>query len=459
MLLNSSLLDTDIEQIVGSDEPKVSYRYEVWISNPVMDHRVTLLKNIEWVRDYNSAVADDIRVIFTLPGDVYKELIMNYKDHLEITIHKKSGSETLVGSTRYKLIILTNSADVQEEMIARMNPQQLQQTVLVDLEVQAVDLDVYSLNDITIEGIHKDTNVLDVMRAELSDGISKIDYGQGPGEMSLDIIEPHNENDYGHITIPTGTRLLDLPIWLQNGDNYGVYNGSIGVYSQVYNDKKYLFIFPPYDFKRYEDTLKRLVLFKTTSRKYGTSGRTWKVDGDILKIIPTEMTTLDDKRDEYTNLGTSISYTDADNIFKSYRDIKNGETLIGTKKSNVTTQVSRESPDGTNKTTYLGAINNAYKYRSNIVRNEMKVYQFQWKFCDIDLIYPGMPCELVMEDNVYGIIHLRGCVQSTMQMYANDSKETMGLLNVLVNNPMFIVDREGYEWSNLISGNADNKYK
>ena len=62
-----------------------------------------------------------------------------------------------------------------------------------------------------------------------------------------------------------------------------------------------------------------------------------------------------------------------------------------------------------------------------------------------------MPVMFLMEHKDNGIIKLRGNVQSVMQMYANDVKETHGTINIAVQDPEAYMDMEEYEDSNLRS--------
>lgn len=444
-ILQGGLLDTDVEMIINNKQAKGSYTYDITISSPVADHHVELLKNVTWIRDFNSSYAEDLRVIFTLDGAIYRDYFHNYQDHLEVTINKMNGSY-IVDSTRYKMVILTNSATGKRDTIDYLTSQQLSSFVPIDIEAQCIDLDYYSLVDINIEGTYKNQNMVNVISTEFLDSLKRIDYGSGVPDLNIDIVQPDNTNTYGHVLIPTGTKLINLPTYLQNGDNYGVYNGGMGTFIQKFNKKKYIYVYPLNDVKQYERREDKLMIVHSRDNRVGSAGPTYLVDGKVTKIIPKfDYQQIENGQKDIMQYGNALSYGNPDNIYKSYRKIDNGNTLKGSSKTNVKTISTKNMKDGSNRTTYVGTSNNMYRYRSSTILNTLSIYRFDWVESDIDLIYPGMPCVFLMEHAKQGIIKLYGNVQSVSQAYANDHKETHGTINVAVMNPETYMDMEEYD--------------
>jgi hypothetical protein len=451
-IIQGGLLDLDVEMVINNPKaPKGSYTYEAVLSSPKLDYNIPMLRNLEWKRDFNNGTCEDLRLIFVMDSAVYRNFIHQHQDHLEVTINKKNG-DLIVDSTRYKFIILNSSAKNRKELMNTLTDSQLSSFVPMEIEGQCVDQDFYSLDDITIEGVYKNQDVKTVISTEMLHNLARIEYGAGKPEVSLDIIEPDNTNKYGHILVPTGTRLLELPILLQNGDSYGVYNGGMGVFIQKYKKKKYIFVYPLNDIKQYDTREDKLMLMRSINPRVGTSYPTYLIDGKVLKIIPSpEYKSLENEQNELIKHGNSISYSNPDNVYKSYRKIENGSTLKGNKKTNVTTISTKDMKDGSNRTTYIGTVNNVYRYRSSVIINTLSIFSFDWYGSDIDLIYPGMPVMLILEHKDNGLIKLKGNVQSVAQMYANDYKETHGTINIAVQSPEVFMDMNEYEDSGLKS--------
>lgn len=447
-----SLLDTDIEQILNSTHNVDVHRtYEITLHTPLEDLNIPFLRNIEWTRNYNTSTGEDIRVMFIMDGAEYRRYIHTYKDQLEITISKYSGTY-LQGAARYKFFILTNNADIKQDDMNHMTDVELKQVSPIAIEGQCVDRDLFSLNDINIDGIYKNTNLYNVICNEFLESLKSIDYGEGVPKISMDLREFDNDKEYGHITIPTGVRLLDLPVYLQYHDTFGIYNGSIGNFIQTYKEKKYYWIYPLLDVKQYDNNEYSLMFLHSNHRAVGTGGTTFYIDGKITKIVPEfNIAVLEQGQKGLVDTYNSLTYADPDNVYKSYRDIDNGKTLKGDIKTNLKTISTKEMRDGTNRTNYIGLTNNVYKERAKVLKKTMSTYQLTWNDADIDIIYPGMPCVFITENKDNGIVKLKGSVKATYQMYANDKKKTDATIIISVSSPDVFMDMEDYADMNVKS--------
>lgn len=451
--LIGGLLDIDIEQILNSDtSDKYKYiNYNVTLCSPAYDLPITLLSGIEWTRNYNDDIMEDLRVMFTLSGDDYKAYVHDYQDQLELVIEKKLDS-IILSSDRYKFFIVTNAADTLTDNINYMTQEQLRKLSPIQIEGQCVTREGYALNDIQIEGIYKDALLDQVMTIELHESLNKVKYQDGSPKIGIDIVPIDNTNRYGHINIPTGMKVLSLPKYLQNHDSYGIYNSGLGRFIQKYKNHFFTFIYPLYDPKQFDKKEDRLIIYHTSHQRAGHYGNTYMLDGKILKIIPQYQIAMNDPKQDKLLQGESVTYTKPDNVYRSYRDIDNGNTLSAKNTNNLVTHTSKAMNDGSIRTRYVGVVSNAYKHRTEVMRDTMAIYQLTWYNSDIDLIYPGMPCMFVTEHNKNGILKLRGIVQAVHQSYTGDKKERHANLTIAVMSPTVLMDNESYKDTNVESG-------
>ena len=195
------------------------------------------------------------------------------------------------------------------------------------------------------------------------------------------------------------------------------------------------------------------MIFLSGNKRAGMNGNTVKLDGKVLKILPSNNPSdiaILDKGNQSLNIhGDSISYANPDNVYRSYQDINNG-SLAGEHKNSVTTNTARSMPDGSVRTKWLGVISNAYKYRSQTVKDMMSIYELRWYNGDINLLYPGMPVVLVQDSGMYGITKQYGQLQSAAQHYYNDAKETHVVLNIAVMSEEVFTNQEEYD-TNILS--------
>lgn len=444
-VMQEGLLDVDIERIVNNDSGVGGDTFTVVLSSPTADMPLVFLQNVQWKRDYNGSTTDDIRVMFEIDGADYRNHVHYYKDHLEMTIIRKKYNDVIFSTHRYKVFIVKNTGDTQITAMKFMTDAELSSHTPISMEVQCIDRDHYSINDITTQGVYQDATLEDAVMAELTEMTKAIDYGEGKPNIKFDIVPFDNTNKYGHVIIPTGTKILSLPTFLQENDSYGVYNASIGTYIQEFEGKKYLWIYPLFDVKQYDKRDYVAMIFIGRNKRYGKDGNTCMLDGKVLKIVPeAEFGIMDNGTNAMNSTGNAISYGNPDNVHRSFGDNRDGGLKVKAA-TNVKTESTREMPDGTINTKWLGTINNAYKYRSLTIRNMMSIYQFRWYNGDIDLIYPGMPVALVMEDVNNQITKQYGIIQSTAQDYYNDSKVTHVVLNIAVMSEDVFKDMKDYD--------------
>ena len=442
-IITGGLLDTDIGIILSSERhPKMKYR--ATLTTPYGDISLAFLQNVEWVRNYNNNKTDDIRVTFTIGGGLYRDAVMNCKDRLELTLERLRGDEVIY-STRYKFIILDSNERAQKDMLTYMSTKDLEALNPIQVQGQCIDMDVYSLEDVQVEGVYKNTDLSAVITTEIMTSINNVTYGTGFLNLNLNMTEVDNNNKYRHVIIPTGIKLLDLPTYLQVQDSYGLYNAGLGTYVQYFNKKKYIFIYPLFDVKQFGNTDKKLMIFHSNNRRVGTGGITWMVDGEITKILPQYDVKLSENDGKnMTESGNTISYATPDTIYSPTGKVQD-DKLSDELKNKVVTQQASENADGTNKSTWLGTINNAYKYRGQFIQNQMRIITLNWHDCDIDILYPGMPCVYLYETPKDGIIKLYGVVQAAVQMWTPDTKIARGQVIIAVMDDATFMNNDSYD--------------
>lgn len=429
MIVSRTLLSYDINRIMtyGSyDNSELTYK--ATLHNKDSDLKITFLKFVEIKRDYNNSIGDDIRVCFILSPTEYLNFVMYNKDYLEMTLEKNYGSYSSY-FTRYKCFIVSDTADKNKQILNAVDSNTLDTVQPIELEVQLLDLTLYALTGITIEGTYNNENLTNVLYSEYSKSkycISKYD-----ADIKLNITKLDNINTYGNVLLPSGTKLLSLPTWFQDSDMYGLYNGGVGTYFQKYKNEDNIFIYPLFDPKLYNKTSYKIQIYQDKTTRTGFD-RTFLQDGDILKIIPRfDMGILDMGESGVKSFGDTIVIGNTDNNSKSFKESINNE-LINDAKKNIEVIGIKNNRDGVNSIQYVGNTNNAYKYRAQVLRNTMAVYNFHWDNSDIDLIYPGMPCSVIYENENNKIITLQGTVQGTGELWLSEHKRSVGTLTVAV---------------------------
>lgn len=435
--LTGGLIDLEISKIIsGSKEDVGSFTYEVWLHTVDRDIKLTLLQQVEVLRNYNMYTGDFIAVEFSIEGGTFVKDIFVNKDNLEMTIIKKyntsKNKEDLVG--RYKFIILNHDGNINASQYSKMSRETLNQTYMINVKGQCILRELEGLRSLNVDGIYKNTTLKDLIIAEFSNASSKMTLEGNPLDIRFTMVDADNNYIYKNLIVPTGINLIDLPSYLQNSD-YGIYNGAIGTYMQMVNNKPTLYIYPLYNTKRYDDITKRMIVYHTNTSRFDFVERTYSTDGDLLKILAGGNTTSYDTGDnDLSNTGDAIISNIPEQIMGTAFQVTDDKITLD-KNTLLRGASVKERRDGVMKSVYLGAESNLYKYRAKFIRNTMANYQVKWNYGDIDLIYPGMPVCFVYEDETEGIMELKGIVQGCYNRFSMSQKVNTGILQLMVMKP------------------------
>ncbi|MGE3592512.1 MAG: hypothetical protein AB7G52_08480 [Arcobacter sp.] len=441
-LVTGGLIDLEIRDIIKSSNNKTNnLEYDIYLHTPDKDIFITLINTIEILRDYNGNISDYIVTNFIMySGDFIKDVIP-YKDNLELTIVMKIvGEETKYN--RYKFVITNNTADIYGSKYTKLSKDELNKSEQFVVEGQCVIREVEALRTFYVDGIYKNTDVKSLIVSELINTAKESRVEGTTIPIQVDMREPNNDMQYNHINVPTGTKYFDLPTFLQN-TTYGVYNGSIGTYFQRYKDNNIVFVYPLYDIELFSTSTKKLILYHANTHKLDHVENTYMVDGDIVKILcGNNITNVDNGENELINSGDGLVNTNT-KLIMSRNAIVTDDKLTLDKDTHLTGKKMKDKRDGVTKSNYVGNEVNMYKHRSLVNRNTMAVYQIPWNFCDIELLYPGMPVCFMYEDEKNGIVKLNGVLQSVYSRYNNTTKTTSGIINVMVMKPNVYLNEKG----------------
>lgn len=442
-------IDLELTPIFSYNNPyKGDIDITVWLHTPDLDIKINYLQDFTVLRDYNSNVADHVTVDFTMFSGIYVRDIHPYRDNLEMTIIMETPNEEIFNK-RYKFVII-NQNDLDSRLINGMDKNDLNTYELKYVHGELIDRELESLMSITVNAIYRDTTVKDIMLTELGN-VGKYDtYVDGSLiNPTLTLVEPHNTTQYDHIVIsnkrggPIGVKLLDLPSYLQNGD-YGIYNANIGTYFQTYNNKPNIFVYPLYNTTRFlETTDRKLIIVRPSNKKLDLTDNTYSIDGDIIRIMCTSDTTnVDTGENDMTLSGTSYTYYNPTASID--RDVTpSGDSIRVDANSHLQTHTLKDRRDQNNTTVMLGGTTNLYKLRSNYVLQTMTLIRVTWMFCNMELIYPGMPVQYMFEDDKQGVVIQYGTVQNTYSKWTRRNHNIQGFITIALEKTTYSTELKG----------------
>lgn len=413
-----------------SEKPKFKkIEYDIIFHNEVLDLPISIFESIELSGDFNNNIGDHIVVNVQMGGGDFAYDVFKYKDNIELTVNLKRDG-VLYSSNTYKAILL-NSTDNRNGPNANISKDILNKAELVRASFQVLEPTVELLRVIKATGIYKNMTMLDTVTAIFTNSCKSIKINGSPLNPTMNIVKPDNDTVYSHVIVPTGTRLIDVPTFLQDG-KYGLYNGDIGVYIKnirldVNKTKLCVHVYPLYTTE--EDMFDDLVIYHSDGKLNKSSDNTYNIGEDQLKIISNSLEILENKQNILMDKGGSITASNPDNLLMFNSDTSS-ENMSYDNEGQVYNQ-TLDTKDGLVNERYVGNEANMFKHKSQLFNDTMDLVKVTWKYSDASLLHPGMNVKLYyqIDDSVRV---MRGVLQRHYTVYNGGTKleETIMMLKL-----------------------------
>jgi hypothetical protein len=394
--IENTSLWRDISPILNSATKPYVWDYRAMLHTEKHDIPIMKLLSIDVIRDYVNHVGDLVEVSFMMPMGDYMVKLFPYRSNLEFTI-KKIAKDTrgskIVRAERYKAVFeVDKNTPGTGKDLDLLTTDLLNMTDIATVRLQLLDRSLEPLRIKTVQNVFKDTTQYDLMHSVLSGESMKVYLDGKPCIDGVDIVEPDNRDRRKQVVIPSGTTVVNLPTYLQESAG-GVYSTGIGTYLQRYNDKKYWYVYPLSNTKRFlKHKGDRLIAYAVPEDKFPGVTNTYTKDGTTVKMVCTGRRSYKDDADlDYMNQGVGFRMMDA-NVFNT-KPIEVTEDGPKANRARTNHEVMAEArKDGLNYAPRMAPSSNPYKHLSAIAARDVSVVTLSWENADIDLIYPGMPC-------------------------------------------------------------------
>lgn len=429
-----NLILREIEAISTTEREYESIQFKIILHNKDYDIKVTMFESIEFKADYNNKIADDIFIHFNMGlGDFTYELLP-YKDNTEISIIK-SFNNIVYENITYKAVLINDTKN-SNGIKSNISKEILNKASLIRVSFQLMEKSVEVIRSINVDGIYKSTNVKDALVTIFNKNLTNVSINGEKLNPLINIVEPDNTKLFNQIIIPTGTFLTDVPSFIQD-TKYGIYSGDIGFYiknirQDILNYKPCLFIFPLYTIK--QDIYNSLYIYHSANKRSKAAINTYDNKNNILKIATSEVDMIEKGERDFINDGNAVTYSSMENIY-NYNSTVTNDKINYTSKTQLGSD-HYETQDGLRSETYVGNIDNVFRYHSNLANKNMGLYRFRWNMSNHRHIKPGMNVTVFyqLDDDVKTLL---GVIQGYYSIYNQTLKnETTYLMIKLreVNN-------------------------
>lgn len=434
---STSPLAPDIERVIAaSGTDKVLHFYNATIHTEEYDMKAMVVVNIEFDNDYANRVGEYVFIDMLMPmGDVMKHVIP-FRNNLEITLDKISGGVTT--SKRYKFILLNMDENIASSRYQVQTLEEMNRTELVGLSGQCLDRYVEAVRTVDAHGIYRDTNVENILKLGFSQLLSDVFVNGESVTQILDVVTPDNDRVYDHVIIPSGTKIVDLPFFLQE-TSYGVYNTSIGLFITEKDKKSVASIYPLYNTKVNRETIPTLTIYSDESIRYEMIENTFILDGDDLFIVTSaNKRHIDTGDDTYMNDAVGFTARKATRVSNNPVMAERGQSESVTSDTNVSMYM-KERSDGIGYKKHIPTTDNLYDVRSQYTAKAGTFVQVRWNASNHDYLYPGMVVQYAfVRDN--DVVIIPGVLHGFYSLYNGEAKKTNTLLNIFLEKDPYVRD-------------------
>lgn len=402
-----SPLFEEYDAIQKSGPKPVRFDYSATIHFPdnLPDYEVVKVTTIDNVRDYQKNISDELVVEAYIPLGVYAKIIYPNRYKLDMTINRIHIGEVnplevkslQAEEERYKAVLVLEGLPLIEGTeIDKMSKETLDIANVIKISFQLFNRSLEKLRLVSIGAVLRDQTNEDIIKAFLANESAKIKVqGQTP-ILRIDMVPADNKEKRAHTVIEQGTKLLQLPSYLQL-KNGGVYSADIGTYLQ----DRIWYVYPLYNVTRLSKVTKCLTIVKVPSNFTQGTERTYRVENDAIFIVATSKSGFkDDGGTEFMNEGNGIRFADASKFLNSPIDTVDNKAIFHNKSLNYGF-MSHNNPDGHNNIQISSnPINtNPFVEYSKLSIRGGGIFQFTWENSKPSLLQPGMMATIKYLDN------------------------------------------------------------
>lgn len=401
----------DASRIAGSlnDGAIKSFDLTFFTGNSELAFSPITVLGAQIVRDSIGAHSDDIRFMCLMGLGDYRGMIIPSRDNLtcKMTVElynedriKKNSSDQIV--RKYKAILIdkeSNDSTNNNKEITSDERDVFNLRAVIEVTFQLIEEPIYNLMQSDVNGIWRKCTIQKTMSSCITAVMEKdadFSFFAKDKIKYIEISAADNIKEYEQIQIETGTKVLDMPGYLQH--TYGVYSTGLGSY--IYQDTWWIYNLYKYDWSE-ENPSVTMNFFVVPRGMFQGVDATYEVDGNVTNVIVYSGTRYRSQRQEQSlESGSGIRYAKADAITDAAEVKDNKANLNRDDRVNEYNVV--QTPDNIKNLSIPKEVStsNEFALNSQIARKAGGIISFIWEKADSSIIYPGAPCTVnyLLED-------------------------------------------------------------
>jgi hypothetical protein len=366
--------------------------------------RATKVLSIDIERQYMEIFADKVTLEVVIGLGTFTSRLYPNKEKLTAVIYRSPIGEAAtvseyydsISSTVYNAVLLDSGDYAGEGNHPVVNdPGAADLTNLINVKFQLVEQRVEHLRLKTVGCVARKVTVGSTIRSIVTQVSKSLPLDIEEGVKGLDMVEPENKEVRDHIVIPHGTRLVDLPHFLQS--EVGVYSSGLGFYLQG----GIWYLYPEYNLTRFSSSPKGLTVINIPPNKLPGMERTYrKTNNQVIVVSTGQVKHADPSEALQLNAGNGSRFSDSKRLFEGFGKTENNRTTLSrAKNANEFKARQRDTELNNVQVSSTRFNNNIFKESSQLAAREGSYINLVWEHSEPGLIYPGMPVKLLYLKN------------------------------------------------------------
>lgn len=398
MEIEQSSLYPEIQSILSGGPNAVHFVWSavIHVNQRGLDIPAAKVLSVDNVSDFEQNYTDEITLTCVLFGGTFANQIYPFQDDLDISIIKtpigevgtapNSGQAVVV--KRYQATLLDQgNPQVEGNIFGAMGQEELDLTNILPVKFQLIEKSLEQIRMASIGGIWRQSTMEDFIKGIMTKMSQDVQVDQNLKVKGVDMVPASNQNVMEHIIIPHGTRLVDVPNYVQEKCG-GIYSAGLGCYLR----DGYWYVYPCYDTKRMNTAKSTVTVILLPPSKFTNIERTFKLAGsDGLVILATgQIKFRGDSTPQQLNHGNGVRFTDASKVMDQFAVADKNIALAA--RGNINNEyLSTDRPNGLNNVQMARnrITANPFTASSDLARRSGSVIAAVWENSDDSLIAPS----------------------------------------------------------------------
>lgn len=407
MQLEQSSMWPEIQSVVNSGAKPVhfSWRATIHVNRTGVDIPAQKVLSIDTRSDFEANYTDYTILRVVLTGGVYANQVYPFQDDLEITLTQYPIGETSDGSDgggkvaakRYQATLRDNGNPLMQGQSQNLSTQTaLDLTNVLEIEFQLMDKTVEQLSMVSVGGVWRNCTMEDFLRTTLTNYSQTAVVDAAIQIKGVDVATPSNTAKRDHIVVPHGTRLLDLPDYVQHKCG-GIYSTGLGSYLR----DQHWYLYPLLDYTRAAEGEDLVTILVVPPSKFSGAERTYRQDpGNLVLVASGELNFQSDSQAQQLNYGNGVRFADATKLLEGVVKTANNKTLAarGALVSEFVTLVRKSGLNNVQKSSNPITAN-PHVEASKLARRNGAVVSLLWEHSNAALLKPSSTIQILYMQN------------------------------------------------------------